>query len=247
MPSPAPQLGAPVTAAGQAAVRIGSELLSCFEGRFSCCCRSWDTLEECEELLSGALLVTHNGDAWARAEGSAAEVDVSGCVVPYVRGMGYARAPIDESWLVNLDVIVPAALGTFATDTSPGAAFAGNAYETELIWENDTIVGVRVTIEHTIHEDTVAAYLEQRSGSLAKLLWPTLGSGMELRGWLRLGKSFHAGPGYHRGIAFSRAHGRMAPGGGVESYPACRGGWLVVGSWVNIYLTAQLVARGPCA
>ena len=36
MPSPAPQLGAPVTAAGQAAVRIGSELLSCFEGRFSC-------------------------------------------------------------------------------------------------------------------------------------------------------------------------------------------------------------------
>ena len=138
--------------------------------------------------MRGALLVTHNGDAWARAEGSAAEVDVSGCVVPYVRGMGYARAPIDENWLVNLDVIVPAALGTFATDASPGAAFAGNAYETELMWENDTIVGVRVTIEHTIHEDTVAAYLEQRSGSLAKLLWPTLGavwSCVDGSGWAR--------------------------------------------------------------
>jgi hypothetical protein len=113
-----PQLGAPVSAAGQAAVRIGSELLSCFEGRFSCCCRSWDTLKDCEELLSGALLVTHSGDAWARAEGPAAEIDASGCVVPYVRGMGCARVPIEESWLVNFDVIVPAALGTFASDMS---------------------------------------------------------------------------------------------------------------------------------
>ena len=75
-------------------------------------------MEECEELLSGALRVTHNGDAWARAEGSAAEGDVSGHVVPYVRGLGYARVPIDESWMVNLDVIVPAALGTFASDAT---------------------------------------------------------------------------------------------------------------------------------
>ena len=183
-----PRLGAPISAAGLAAVRIGSELLSCFEDKFSCCCRSWETLEECEELLSGALLVTHNGDAWARAEGKAVEIDSLVCVVAYVRGVGYARAPIEESWLVNLDVILPAALGTFPSDASPGAAFAGSAYEAELIWRDDTIVGVRVTIEHEIHEDTVAPYLDQRSGSLAKLLWPTLGavwSCADGSGWAR--------------------------------------------------------------
>jgi hypothetical protein len=121
------------------------------------------------------LLVTHSGDAWAQAEGSAVEIDSLGCVVAFVRGAGNARVAIEESWLVNLDVIVPEALGAFPSDLSPGAAFTGNAYEAELLWKDDTIVGVRVTIEHEIHEDTVAAYIEQRRGSLAKLLWPTLG------------------------------------------------------------------------
>ena len=177
MPPVAPPLGTAVTVAAGAAVAIGSELAAQFGDKFLLCCRSWNTKEECEALLSGALLITHSGDAWALAEGEAVGEDADGMPLPSLRGMGQGRIEVGEAWLaMNIDVLIPAALGSFPPDRSQGAAFGGSAFEARAVWVDDDLVGIRVTIGLDVHEGAVGAYVDQRINSLVKLLWPNVGS-----------------------------------------------------------------------